>query len=265
VTLDRTALVDTHCHLGDYPDPIGALTAATTAGVHVVAVTRNPGEYRLLRTRLGRRQGVTVAVGLHPIDVASTKPAELARFYRHVTTAEWIGEIGLDYTAAGEQSRRDQRRTLDAVLTELAARPIPATVHSRGAAKETVAALAEANVRVILHWFSGPLGVAEAALADGHAFSINAAMTRSKKGLGLLALLPRERVLLETDGPFVRVGGRTTEPADLSGRMVRELATVWDTTTQDARRCLLDNQFRILTEPEWHQGHTTRANPEALR
>jgi TatD DNase family protein len=44
-----TTLLDTHCHIDVYPDPVGVLNQAQAAGVHVVAVTEDPGRFRLLR------------------------------------------------------------------------------------------------------------------------------------------------------------------------------------------------------------------------
>lgn len=246
MTVSVTALIDTHCHVGDYPDPPQVLAAATGIGVNVVAVTRTPGEYRLLRTRLGRRDGVTIALGIHPQDSAIDDPSQLARFYRHAPAAEWIGEVGLDYVAADAHNRRAQRRVFDAIVTELAARPVPATVHSRGAAKDTVAMLADAGVPAILHWFSGPLDVAETALAAGLAFSVNLAMTRSAKGIALCSLIPQDRVLLETDGPFVRAGRRASEPSDVAGQLLTGLARLWRGTVEQARAQIADNQRRII-------------------
>ena len=56
--------------------------------------------------------------------------------------------------------------------------------------------------------YTGPLGVVDDALAAGMSFSINPAMVSSAKGRALLARIPRDRVLLETDGPYTRRGSR---------------------------------------------------------
>ena len=69
--------------------------------------------------------------------------------------------------------------------------------------------------RVILHWFTGSRSEAKRAVALGCYFSINAEMVRADRGRALVAELPFDRILTETDGPFTQVDGRPSEPADV--------------------------------------------------
>jgi TatD DNase family protein len=66
-----------------------------------------------------------------------------------------------------------------------------------------------------MHWFSGSLAEARRATALGCYFSINAEMARSERGRALIADLPSDRLLTETDGPFTQTQGRPTRPADV--------------------------------------------------
>jgi TatD DNase family protein len=78
------------------------------------------------------------------------------------------------------------------------------TIHSRGAANEVLDALEQhpgAGISV-LHWFSGNRKQLDRAVALGCWFSVGPAMVRGIKGRQLLAAMPRNRVLTETDGPF---------------------------------------------------------------
>ena len=70
-----------------------------------------------------------------------------------------------------------------------------------------------------------------------------AASTRSR---ALLARLPPDRVLLETDGPFARHGGRAARPGDLIALV---LAGLWTLSVEEARATLVDNQSRVLAKP----------------
>jgi TatD DNase family protein len=243
-----TPLIDTHCHLDAYDDPMSVLDQARAAGVHVVAVTDDPGRYRLLRTRLGRRPGVEVAVGLHPLRVAAASMAEVTRFRQLLPQATWVGEVGLDFSRAGAASRNQQLRTFEALLADMRAGSWPVSVHSRRAEREVVDRLLDARVRAVLHWYTGPLAVAEDALAGGLWFSMNPAMAASARSRALLARLPPGRVLLETDGPFARHGGRPARPADLVG-LVQWLAELWAVSVEEARATLVDNQSRMLAQP----------------
>jgi TatD DNase family protein len=237
-------LTDTHCHVDAYDNPLKVLGDAHTAGVHVIAVTEDPGKYRLLRTRLGRREGVDVALGFHPGRAGDASPHDLARFLRLLPQATWIGEIGLDFSRAGVATRKQQLHVFEAILADPQLRIRPVTVHSRGAERETIDRLAQAHVSAILHWYTGPLAAVDDALAAGLWFSINPAMIRSKKAGPLLQRLPRERVLLETDGPFARSGNRSAVPSDLVGTL-DHLARLWEIPTSEARKAIAQNQQRL--------------------
>lgn len=238
-------LIDTHCHIDAYDNPLAVLDDAHAAGIQVIAVTEDPGRYRLLRTRLGRREGVDVALGFHPLRAGGLSPHDLARFFRLLPHATWIGEIGLDFSRSGIATRKQQLRIFDAILADPQLRTRPVTVHSRGAEREAITRLAQAQVTAILHWYTGPLAVVDDALAAGLWFSINPAMTRSKKAAALLQQIPAERVLLETDGPFARCGNRPASPTDLTGTL-QHLARFWSTSIDQARTTVVVNQQRLL-------------------
>ena len=129
------------------------------------------------------------------------------------------------------------------MLPQLRDRPV--TVHSRGAERETVERLVSAGTRAILHWYTGPLAVADDALAAGMSFSVNLAMVISAKGRALLTRLPHDRILLETDGPYARRAGRPCGPADLPA-LTNDLARLWQATSAYAHDTIVDNQRRLL-------------------
>jgi TatD DNase family protein len=240
IGISTTHLVDTHCHLADYPDPIAVLNAASAADVAIVAVTEDPDQYRRLKLRLGSRPDVEVALGLHPLHTASVRPADLARFLRMVPTAGWIGEVGLDFSPVGVATRREQLRVFDSVLTEAQPGRHPLTVHSRGAAHEVITRLTDARVPAVLHWYSGPLGLVDDALAAGLYFSINPAMVRAKRGTSLIAAVPPDRILLETDGPYAAIRKRPTRPDDLHD-LVTVLARAWQQPADVVANLLREN------------------------
>jgi TatD DNase family protein len=239
------SFLDTHCHISAYTDPVAVIRAAEETGTSIVAVTEDPDEYRRLRTRLGRRSNVDVALGLHPLRAASFTPNHLARFFRLVPQTTWIGEVGLDYSKVGAATKRQQLRVFDVVLTEAQPGRHPLTVHSRGAEKDVIRLLADASLPAILHWYSGPIGIIDDALTAGLYFSFNVAMVRSSKFASLLGAIPADRILLETDGPYAKSGGRPTQPHELD-EVVTTLAGNWGISQQEATRAILRNQDRFL-------------------
>ena len=63
--------------------------------------------------------------------------------------------------------------------------------------------MCEYNIETgIFHWYSGPIGLIPSILSCGYYFSINEAMTISKKGLSIIEKIPQNRILTETDAPF---------------------------------------------------------------
>lgn len=239
-------LLDTHCHVDAYPDPRAVLAEADAAAVDVVAVSETPEAYRRLRTRLGRASGVSVALGLHPASRSAAAPGQLERFLRMLADAPWIGEVGLDFAPGSDRRERiRQTHAFAAVLDHNLSQAKPMTVHSRGAAKETVGLLAQAGQRALLHWYSGGLATADDALTAGLWFSVNPSMTRSAKGRALIDRLPRERVLCETDGPYCTTGGSPARPADVTA-VARALGDAWSCSEADARSLLSSNAAAFL-------------------
>ena len=241
-----TRLLDTHCHLDAYADPLEVLHDAQQAGVDVVAVTESPDAYRRLRTRLGRRSGVVVSLGLHPASRAAAAQGQLERFFRLASSADWIGEVGLDFNAT--TSRLEKARQLDvfhSLLDHTVVTEKPLSVHSRGAAAETIRAIAEGRARrIVLHWYSGPARLLDTALDAECRFSINPAMLGTK-GQELIRRIPRTRVLCETDGPYCRTRGRPAQPFDVAD-VVDALARSWQVDPDEASEQIDRNRRELV-------------------
>lgn len=230
--------VDSHCHLDLFPDPIRTLDASPNTVV--IAVSELPSRYRLLAARFRRDQRVRVALGLHPLRAATAGPLEEGQLVRNLPTAEYIGEVGLDFSRHGRDSKDAQLRVFDRLLAEPALKNKVLTIHSRGAEKITIERLSEVRVPGILHWYTGPPNLVERALAAGLYFSINPAMLRTEKGQKTIAALPHDRVLTESDGPFAKTRGHDAGPNDIP-TLVSDLAKQWDADPDDARRIVHDN------------------------
>lgn len=243
--MTNESLFDTHCHVDAYDNPLAVLVEASAAGVHVVAVTEDPGRYRLLRTRLGRRDGIDVALGYHPLRAGTLTPHDLARFFRLLPQTVWVGEIGLDFSRAGRSTRAQQLHAFESILADPGLRTRAVTVHSRGAEREVISRLSEVRQPAILHWYTGSLDGVDDALAAGLSFSFNSAMLRSRRAVSLLGRIPHDRVLLETDGPFATDRGHRSRPAGLVG-LVRSLAAMWEVADGEAMATIVANQRRIL-------------------
>jgi len=219
--------LDAHCHIDRYPSPPDVLAEAATAGVVIVAVTELPSEFQRLALRLGKRPLVRLALGMHPLRASEITPMERTLFARLLPRTDYVGEVGLDGSRHGRDSLPSQRRVF-------------LSVHSRGAETEVIEQLAEAKVTAALHWYTGARKHLPMAVAAGMWFSVNPAMTRSQSGQRVLAELPKERVITETDGPWAKLGGRACRPADMPG-LVTALARIWSEEPEAARQRVIAN------------------------
>jgi TatD DNase family protein len=240
------AYVDTHCHLDRYPRPLDVLERARSAGVTVVAVTELPSSYQALSVKLGSRAGVVPAIGLHPLRAGAASALERSLFDRLLAQAPFVGEIGLDFSREGQASRRMQIQVFESILAHSAVRSKVLSVHSRRAEAETIGRLLDARVAAILHWYSGALKHIEPALAAGMFFSVNPSMLRSRTGTRLLAAVPQDRVLIETDGPYVRLGNRPVRPDDVPN-VVASLAERWKLTPAEVAQTVRATWDGLLT------------------
>jgi TatD DNase family protein len=236
--------VDTHCHIDQYREPVEVLKRAEPAGIVTVAVTELPSSFQRLSLRLGSRRLVRVALGLHPLRAGTATPMELALFSELLDRTDYVGEVGLDGSQAGRASFRTQVKVFERLLQQPRLKRKVLTVHSRGAELETIERLSQAGVTAILHWYSGALKHIDTAAAAGLWFSVNPAMLRSRNGQRIVAGLPRDRVVTETDGPYAKLGGRACEPRDIPS-VVAGLARVWREDPDQARARVFENMAAI--------------------
>lgn len=236
--------VDTHCHLDRCPDPEAVLHAAARRGVVVVAVTETPSGFQRQLSRLGDQRLLRHALGLHPLRVAGLSGREVERFFSSLGQTDYVGEVGIDLSRDGKVSASRQIQVFERVLSNPSVKTKVLSVHSRGAAAETVERLEQAGATAILHWYTGSQTVAERALSAGQYFSVNPAMLRSKRGRKLVASLPRSRVLTETDSPYCRIGSRPCQPTDIPA-VIRGLAALWSTGEDETAGRIIENMATL--------------------
>jgi TatD DNase family protein len=247
--LPEAVAVDTHCHVDLYPDAGSILTEAESSRVLVVAVTNAPSVFFHTRELAERFPYLLPAVGLHP-ELVATHGHEVSQIGPLLEQTRFVGEVGLDYVTSDKDLRARQREVFTAILDRCAALGGKVlTVHSRRAAADVIAAVGAAfNGTVILHWFTGTVREAERALANGCYFSVNTAMTAARSSATLLGMLPPDRVLTETDGPFVKLGPNPATPSRVIS-VAKHLAGVWQKTEKEAAEILIANFARVASPP----------------
>lgn len=191
-------------------------------------------------------QFVKPALGFHPL-AAADNLHELSKFESLLPSVDFVGEIGLDYSSQGIHSKEAQVEAFRSIAGWLAESPKFVTLHSRKSAIEVLSILVEAGVSdAVFHWYSDSAVVLRKAIDAGFYFSVNEAMLSSQSGRRVLDAVPRERVLTETDGPYVKSGRKPSTPLDV-GRIIGGIAEAWGTPKQ-AVQDQVEKNFRALCE-----------------
>jgi TatD DNase family protein len=241
-------MLDAHCHIDLYPDPTQTALEADRTGVFVVCVTNMPSAYMAAEPHIRQFKKIRLALGLHPQIAEKHTDQELSLFKDLAHSTSFIGEIGLDFSRDGIKTRDKQLVFFRFALQCLGNKPKFVTLHSRGAESAVLEVLDQEYPHpVVFHWYSGALKHLENAIAAGHFFSINPAMIRNDKGKNIIARIPRDRILTESDGPFIKILNRTIEPSDVL-TVEEELGKIWNTEPLAARRIVRKN-FQTLIEP----------------
>jgi TatD DNase family protein len=239
-------VIDLHCHLDLYSNPAEVVARCHKEGVYVLSVTTTPKAWRGTSALAKGCPRIRTALGFHP-QIAHERLGELPLFEALLPETKYIGEIGLDGSPEFQSSWRNQVRAFDHILkvtSHKGGRVM--SIHSRRAVDEVLDALArnpDSGVAV-LHWFSGTSAQLERAVSLGAWFSVGPAMLRGKGGRALVAEMPANRVLPETDGPFTMSGDRPLEPSD-ARLVVKELAILWKLAIREVEKCLLSS-FKVL-------------------
>lgn len=160
--------------------------------------------------------------GLHPHEASRWNPSVRGRVEEELgREAVAVGEIGLDFHY-DNSPRRAQRSAFAEQLAIAIERDLPVVVHSRDAEEDTLAVLEESRVppaRVVLHCFTGSLGMLNEAVGRGYYVSLSGIATfGSFDAAEIVPRVPEERLLVETDAPYlapVPHRGRRNEPAFL--------------------------------------------------
>lgn len=220
-------LADSHCHLnykGLVEEQAAVLARARARGVTAMLnIATRESEWDAVLATAEREPDVWATVGIHPheadqhVHVDTAKLVERTRHPRVVG----IGESGLDYYY-DQSDRARQQASFRAHIAAAREAGVPLVVHTRDAEDDTHAILAEEMGKgpfaAVIHCFTGTGAFADRALALGCYISISGIVTfKSARDLQeTAARLPIERLLIETDAPFlapVPHRGKPGEPA----------------------------------------------------
>lgn len=240
-------MIDFHCHLDLFPRPSAVVSEVEAARIYLLSVTTTPKAFAKTARLPTKGSRIRTALGLHP-QLVHERHQEVELFCRLISETRYAGEVGLD---GGNEFARHldlQKEVFNKLLRSCSdAGGKILSIHSRHASGEVLEALKQhpGCGTPILHWFTGPIRDAERAVEIGAWFSVGLPMLRSKRAGVLLAKIPRERILTETDAPFASTKG-DSYPGEALSSAFAELAKHWKCELDDVKQQLLGNLRRVV-------------------
>jgi TatD DNase family protein len=232
-------LVDSHCHLeykGLVEDQAAVLLRAREAGVGAfLNISTKQSEWQQVVATANREPDVFASVGIHPHEADAHEDLGRASLFQASEDSRviGIGETGLDYFY--EYSDREVQAKLFRMYIDVARETgLPVIIHTRDAEDDTFAILADEMEKgtfpALIHCFTASADFGRKVLDLGLTISISGIVTfKNAKALQAVAAeVPEERLLVETDSPFlapVPHRGKSCEPAFVAdtARFVAEL------------------------------------------
>ena len=252
-------LIDSHCHLDfpDFKDELDGVVARAKAGGigRMVTISTRVRRQDELLAIAGRFPDVFCSVGTHPhhaheeLDIGAADLIERARHPRVVA----IGEAGLDYHYHNSP-RQAQEQGFRAHIAAARQTGLPLVIHSRDADEDMARILRQETEKgafpAVLHCFTGNRALAETGIALGLYLSFTGILTFKKSDdlRAIAASLPADRILVETDSPYLAPGkyrGKRCEPAYVV-ETARTLAETRGVSFEDIARQTTDNFHRLF-------------------
>ena len=253
-------LVDSHCHL-NYPelaDTAAIIARAKAAGVELMqTISTQRSDFPQVKKLAENHPEIYCSIGVHPHEAAPHEDiteGELLQAANHPRVIG-IGETGLDYYY--EHSPREvQKELFRRHIRAGRALDVPVIVHSRDADEDTVRILQEEHekgaFRFLIHCFSSTEYLSNKSIEIGGYISFSGILTfkKSQSLRDIAASLPSERILVETDAPYLApepYRGKPCEPA-YTRFTAQKLTEIRGISMQDIERITTENFFRLFNK-----------------
>ena len=254
-------LVDSHCHL-DFPDFAddldGIVARATAAGIgRILTISTRVRRIEELLKIADKYPQVYCSVGTHPHQadeedgIAAGELIELTQHPKIVA----LGEAGLDYFYQ-HGSREAQERGFRNHIAAARATNLPLVIHTREADEDCERILVEeitkGPFRAVLHCYTGGRKLAIKAIELGLSISFTGILTfkNSDALREVAAALPADRIMVETDAPYLAPGpyrGKRNEPSYVV-ETARVLAETRGVSPDEIARATTENFFRLFNK-----------------
>ena len=238
-------LYDTHFHLDLQKNVKAAIEEINANKIYTIAMTNLPILYEKEKQQY-ESPYIRTALGFHP-ELVGVYKKYMPLMWEKLSEARYIGEVGLDFTDSTyqadqlsffselvERCRKDENKII--------------SIHLRKAEREVLNVLGDDfSFKAILHWYSGSFDLLKEAVGIGCYFSVNPKMVKSNKIVRMLEFVPQDRILLETDSPFV---GATGSHRDSLQMIIDGLSKKYAISRKQIEENLWQNFYSLLQSCE---------------
>jgi TatD DNase family protein len=252
-------MIDTHCHLDYLKDDSleNIINKSHAAGVEkIITISVEPSNFDLVQEITTRFPHVYGTQGIHPHEAKLANAQEYERMRNNIkknTKIVAIGEFGLDYHYM--HSPKDiQLRVFEEQFEMAIDLNMPIVIHTRDADEDTAMILKKYASRLkprgVLHSFTSTIALAQVGLDEGFYISFNGIITfkAAEAVRDVLRLCPMEKILLETDAPFlapIPFRGRENAPFYLE-HIAAKVAEIKNISIDEVKKQTTENAKKLF-------------------
>ena len=236
---------DTHIHLDLFDNRDEIIRYIEKEKSYTIAVTNLPILYKKYIQLYGNFKYVRFALGFHP-QLVYKYNNQMEIFLKNIKQAKYIGEVGLDYSIKDKENREIQRKIFKEIIKacNLYGNKV-VSVHSRLAVDVINNIVGEFKGNIIMHWFTGNEKELQQSIENGYYFSINEKMLNSNKKRLLIKKIPVDKILLESDAPFLK-NDKLNYSVEFMDNIIEELANIYLVDKYLIEQQLKNNFKRVI-------------------
>jgi len=253
-------MIDSHCHL-DYPalyqNLDNILARAKNEGVkHFLTISTTLESFEKIKTIISKYSNVYGTLGIHPHeskDFLNLNKNEIIKLKNNNKKIIGIGETGLDYYYKNSDPDSQKKLFIEHIKSALDL-DIPVIVHSRSAENDTFDILnqySKEGLKILMHCFTGSKKFSKKLIDIGAYISLSGIITfkNSTELQETTSVLPLDRILIETDSPFLAPApnrGKSNEPSFIK-YTAEKLSEIKKISFQDIKKTTTDNFNKLFS------------------
>ncbi len=232
-------LIDVHSHADKK-----LLLKYEKAGIKVIVNSTTPETIKEV-IELADNKSIFAAFGIFPLELANLPNKDFSETLKFIeknsSKCVALGEVGLDYSSPLDLDEIEKIEAGFRKFLKLAEKiKKPVIVHARAASKQVFEALEGFKGTVVLHYFMGSKKLIRLGVEKGHYFTFNPRVLTLDQMRGMAELVPIDRMLLETDAPYV-----TDKISELKD-VLKKLAKIKGISVAEAEKKIWSNSKKVF-------------------